>query len=216
MDSNTEDQKVIEEVLAGQSWRFEVIVKRYEKAVYTSAYAFLRNPQEAEDVAQDVFLSAYQRLSSFQGRSSLLTWLRKITFYRCIDVRKPKRAQPVRSLGENAATLAQDSQVSPHAIAEGKEISQLVRDAIERLGTEHKNVVVLRDLQDLDYAEISEILDIPVGTVRSRLHRARLELRDILSNLGINVPSNPQSNPATSSKPNRLKNRPGEENANHA
>lgn len=187
MKSSSEDSELINKVLAGEHPCFDVLVERYEHVVFNAALMFLRNRQSAEDVTQDVFISAYRRLASFEGRSSFATWLRKITFNQCIDYKRRQQARPVSSFEDGPIQVADANSVNPVTIAEGNELVAGVRAAIDLLGEEQRGIILLREIQGLDYAEIAEVLDIPVGTVRSRLHRARLELRDVLVRQGLHT-----------------------------
>ena len=185
MRSSSEDIELIKKVLEGEHHCFDTLVAHYEQFVFSAAYSFLRNRQAAEDVTQDVFVSAYRRLASFEGRSAFGTWLRKITFHQCIDYRRRQQSRPASSFDEGMIQIADAHAATPAHIAEGNELVQGVRAAIDTLSDEQRNIIVLREMQGLDYAEIADILRIPVGTVRSRLHRARLELKDVLQRLGL-------------------------------
>lgn len=185
MKSSSEDSELIHKVLNGEHHFFDALVLRYERLVFGSALTFLRNHQSAEDVTQEVFLAAYRRLASFEGRSSFGTWLRKITFHQCIDFKRRLQARPASSLDDSAGSMADTQIGTPAEIAEGNELVVKVRGAIELLAEEQRHIILLREIQGLEYADIAEILAIPVGTVRSRLHRARLELKDILQSNGL-------------------------------
>lgn len=187
MESSSEDSELIKKVLGGEHHHFDILVQRYERLVFSSALSFLRNRQSAEDVTQEVFLSAYRRLASFEGRSAFGTWLRRITFNQCIDFKRRLQSRPASNLEDGS--LHESQLESPSEIAEGKELVAGVREAIDLLGEEPRHIILLREIQGLDYSEIAEILAIPVGTVRSRLHRARLELKDILLRRGLFTPA---------------------------
>ena len=189
MESSSEDNELIKKVLHGEHYHFDTLVEKYESLVFASAYTFLRNRESAEDVTQDVFISAYRRLASFEGRASLATWLRKITFHQCIDYRRRQQARPASSLDDCAMLIADANANSPDVAVEGNELVQGVRAAIDLLPEEARYLIQLREIQGLEYAEIAEILSIPLGTVRSRLHRARMELREIFQRRGLNLDS---------------------------
>jgi RNA polymerase sigma-70 factor (ECF subfamily) len=143
----------------------------------------LGNRQDAEDVTQEAFTKAYLRLDAFQGKSSFFTWLHRIAFNLAIDLRR--RGARERRIGkvdiENAEHLLRSDDPDPTKKSEQAEMQQRVYQALTMIDPERREVVTLRDLQGMDYAEIAEVLEIPIGTVRSRLHRARLELRDLLA-----------------------------------
>lgn len=198
MDSNLEDGELIQQILAGDSKQFSLLVTKYQRFVFSTAYGTLGNQQDAEDVTQDVFLAAFRKLATFEGRSSFLTWLRRIAFNLSIDLRRKRKASgsptPL-SFHEETAT-SEELSVTDAIIT--NETVFTVRHAIDQLPEEQRHVVILRDIQDMNYGEIAELLTIPIGTVRSRLHRARLELKSILERLGASPISSCNQTDATS------------------
>jgi RNA polymerase sigma-70 factor (ECF subfamily) len=139
---------------------------------------------DAEDVVQEAFLNAYQSLNSFKGDSEFFTWLYRIAFNAAITLRRTRKA--VLSIegdseGKSASEPIDPSEYSrpSEAVERIDEDAQLLA-AMQRLSPEHRSVLVLKDLEGQKYEDIAVILDVPIGTVRSRLHRARLELRDLL------------------------------------
>lgn len=187
MNSNSEDRQVIDQVLAGEPWRFSALVERYERPVFLSAFSFLRNRQDAEDVTQEVFVAAFRRLASFEGRSSFLTWLRKIVFNQCVDLRRKKIVRHSVSLESNSVLPLARPSDGPAAIAQRKDLVESVQRAIDSLSDEYRHIILLRDVDGIDYSEIASILEIPIGTVRSRLHRARSELKLVLESRRIDL-----------------------------
>ena len=142
---------------------------------------FLRDPTEAEDVVQDAFILAMTRLDSFKGNSQFFTWLYRIAYN--VAITRLRRKKPTVSIQGNENTLRltlPDEGPAPDSrMSQQESVSQLML-AMERLSEEHRSILVLREMEELEYEAISEILDLPVGTVRSRLHRARLQLKQLL------------------------------------
>lgn len=185
MESNREERELIERVKSGESQCFSELVLRYERPVFQSVFAFLGNRQEAEDITQDVFVSAFRKISSFEYRASFLTWLRRIAYNQCVDARRKTKSRRTTSVDFELEPQQVSESQSPESVAQGNELLRHVRGAIDALAEEQRSIIILRDLDGLDYAEIAGLLDIPIGTVRSRLHRARCELREIMEKRGL-------------------------------
>jgi RNA polymerase sigma-70 factor, ECF subfamily len=180
---NTEDRRLIAESLAGRAASFGELVRRYQDRLFNAVYRVVENADDAADVVQDAFINAYQSLNSFKGDSEFFTWLYRIAFNAAISLRRKRKV--VLRLdgvdGEKGAEPADPSDlVRPGLALERAEEDAQLLAALNRLSPEHRAVLVLKDLEEQKYEEIAEILDVPIGTVRSRLHRARLELRDLL------------------------------------
>jgi RNA polymerase sigma-70 factor (ECF subfamily) len=143
----------------------------------------LGDRQDAEDITQEAFTRAFLKLEAFQAKSSFFTWLHRIAFNLAIDMRRrEKRARSVGKVSmEVASESLESSDSSPSEESERNEAQQKIYDALAKLDPERRSVIILRDLQGMDYAEIAEVLAIPIGTVRSRLHRARIELKELLA-----------------------------------
>lgn len=139
----------------------------------------MRNRQDAEEITQEAFLSAYRNLSRFEGRSSFYTWLRRIAYNLAIDLQRRHRTAEKADPHWIAQSLA-ESESGPDDLLMVDEIHGIVREALDRIGEDARNIILMRDIQSLDYSEIAELLEVPIGTVRSRLHRARNELRGVL------------------------------------
>jgi RNA polymerase sigma-70 factor, ECF subfamily len=182
-----EDRELVERFARGDSRAFDTIVQRYEQRVFAIALRMTGNHEDARDAMQDVFVSALRALRSFRGDAQLSTWIHRVAVNASLDVlRKRKRhtAQPLEEAGERPS----DDIAPDEAAARAARAAEVQRALLEVSG-EHRAVLVLHDLQDLDYAETAAALDIPVGTVKSRLHRARLEMARILGHLRDTEPS---------------------------
>jgi len=180
---NTDDRRLIAECLAGNAPAFGELVRRYQDRLYNAVLRVVDNAEDAADVVQDAFLNAYLSLNSFKGDSEFFTWLYRIAFNAAISLRRKRKA--VLSIdGSPDAKLVDPVDSSEFsqpgsAIERSEEDAQLMA-ALVRLSPEHRVVLVLKDLEGQKYEDIAAVLDVPIGTVRSRLHRARMELRDLL------------------------------------
>lgn len=176
-----EDSVLIQDTLRGSPVAFGRLVEKYQDRLYNTMLHFVGDAEETLDVVQEAFIHAYLNLKSFQGESAFYTWLYRIAFN--IAATYHRRKKPVESIDRLRAEMGHetvDPGHSPTSRAEREERSQRVRQVIATLSEDHRAVLVLRDLGGYTYEEIAQILDIPIGTVRSRLHRARLELREKL------------------------------------
>ncbi|MBI3321894.1 MAG: sigma-70 family RNA polymerase sigma factor [Candidatus Omnitrophica bacterium] len=186
-----DDRLLIERVLAGDGSAFDPLVRRHQQVVFAVALRMLGDHDEAQDVAQDTFVRAYQSLGAFRREAKLSTWLVSITMNLCRNRRRwwARRRRviaaslddPVESgegsLGHDVA----DPSPSPRAVARRQEQGDLVREALRQLRETERIVIVLRDLQGCSYEEIAAMLRCPMGTVKSRLNRARWNLRTLLN-----------------------------------
>jgi RNA polymerase sigma-70 factor (ECF subfamily) len=176
------DDSLIDDALAGNRTAFGQLARKYQGRLYNTLLHLVRSPEEAEDVVQETFVQAFLKLETFQGRSAFYTWLYRIAFN--LSVSRRRRRRPEVSVDQQRETSGyepQDTGSEPgELLLRAEEIAQ-VRQAIGRLSQEHRAILVLRDIEGCDYQTIGEILDLPAGTVRSRLHRARLQLRDELN-----------------------------------
>ncbi|MCL2004024.1 MAG: RNA polymerase sigma factor [Oscillospiraceae bacterium] len=167
---------------------FEAIVKANQKRVYNTCLRLCGDPDDAFDLSQEVFLKAWRGLEGFRGDSETGTWLYRLTVNACTDfLRKKARRGADVSLDETDLPLP-DTRFEPSVALERKELALALEDALTRLTPEHRRIVVLRETAGLSYGEIAELLGIEEGTVKSRLARARLSLREILIKSGNNLP----------------------------
>ena len=177
-----EDTKLVADTLAGKTQSFEQLVCKYQDRLYNTFVHVTGNAHEAEEVVQDAMLQAYTKLSTFRGHSSFYTWLYRIAFNLSVSRQRKKRPRvSLDQIQENHNIDPTDVTESPTAKLERNERAQQVHDALNRLSKDFRSILVLREMEDCDYETISEMLDIPIGTVRSRLHRARSMMRDYLN-----------------------------------
>jgi len=183
------DERAVTRFLAGDVGAFEAIVRQYSEAVFVFSSRFV-GPQEAEEVVQDTFLRAYRSLGTFRGESSLKTWLFTIAMNRA-RVRRGTLGRlralfvPMERPGADESTPwvfdPADDAASPEEAASSSQRRRLLREAIRQLPDDFRTAVILRDLEGLDYAEIAEVVKVPIGTVRSRIARGRALLRERLA-----------------------------------
>ena len=173
----------------GQTEAFGVLVERYQERLFQTIRRLGCTDEDANDFLQDTFLRAFEKLDQFQGDSSFYTWVYRIAVnlalsgYRRQRAPRAAQAQIDRVIACSEDPPDESADADPTFALERSERELLVEAALNKLGPEHRAVVILKDFDGHRYEEISAILDVPVGTVRSRLHRARCELRDRLRSL---------------------------------
>ena len=178
---NRDDQQLIQLTLSGQTEAFGGLIRKYQNRLFNGMVHLVRSETEAEDIVQDAFVLAMTRLSSFKGNSQFFTWLYRIAYNTAIT--RIRRKKPTVSLEQRANYLRfdlEDEADSPEDGLNRREQAEQLALAMERLTEEHRSILLLREMEDMDYDAISEILDLPIGTVRSRLHRARSQLKSQL------------------------------------
>lgn len=183
---SNEEAKIIEQVVNGNAAAFESLVESYQSRLFNSLIHSLGCPEEAEDVAQEAFVKAFSKLATFKQNSSFYTWLYRIAIN--IAISRHRRKKPKSSLDDyrmNVGHEPVDESNHPSQNLDLEERATQVQAALGLLSEEHRTIIVLREIDDLDYEAISELLDLPVGTVRSRLHRARNQLRVYLEQVVI-------------------------------
>ncbi len=171
--------RFLDRLRAGDAPAFEELVMTYQHRVFGVALRMLGNRAEAEDVAQEAFVRAHRALGAFRGDAKLSTWLYAITSRLCLN-RLASGERRMARQGEHALLRLSDAGPRPDAALERRELETALGRAIAELPEDRRIVVVLRDLEGLSYEEIAQVLELELGTVRSRLHRARAELKEKL------------------------------------
>ncbi len=191
---------LIERCLAGDDSAFDELVQRYQDMVFNLAYRLLGGYDESVDLSQEVFLQVYRKLGTFRRDASLRTWIYRIVINRAKNRQRwwrrrfgemtavslddfeanPKLGQRLLCTGSAGLTVSSGDLVAPDKALERKEVGQLLLDAIDELPFSHRTILLLKEVEGLSYDEISTTLDLPLGTVKSRLARARKSLRDEL------------------------------------
>jgi RNA polymerase sigma-70 factor (ECF subfamily) len=178
----TSDERLIACTLAGEPAAFGQLVVRYQGRLYNALVRVLASAEDARDVAQDAFVQAFLKLDTFRGHAAFFTWLYRIAFNLAMShARRGRHVESLDAAKDHCGLEPVDGQISPEAELVGREQVALVHRALAALSAEYRQIIVLRELEDCSYDQIAEILDLPIGTVRSRLFRARLALRDQLA-----------------------------------
>jgi RNA polymerase sigma-70 factor (ECF subfamily) len=180
---SVDDLQLIADCLQGRTAAFGELVTRHQDRLYNTVMRLLDNPEDARDVVQEAFLHAYQSLHAFKGDALFFTWLYRIAVNTAISMKRRDRLvlrlQPAADGGAGLDPLDPCELSRPGYALEMAEQEKRVHDALARLSPEHRAVLVLKDMEGMKYEEMAEVLQVPIGTIRSRLHRARLELRDL-------------------------------------
>lgn len=183
------DSDLVARFQAGDRRAFDEIVRRYRDRVYTLCRRWLDEVEAAEEVAQDVWVALFRSLGGFRGDAKLSTWIFKVTVNHCKNRRQYRRR---RGWGRHDSLTAEPDEDKPETqlpadgpgadgALHGREAEKLVSAALAELDDDHRQILLLRDVEDLAYEEIADILDLPRGTVKSRIHRARAELASVLA-----------------------------------
>ncbi len=182
------DEMLIAKVLSGDEKAFESLVKMYEKKVYTLALRLTGDTNDAFDMSQEAFLKIYYNLSSFKHESAFSTWLFRLVSNICIDYmrKKNQKKKYELSLENDEAPILQlpDTSYSPETVFEKATIKEDISNALMQLSPEHREILLLRENAGMSYAEIAEALSIEEGTVKSRIARARIQMRNYLLKSG--------------------------------
>jgi RNA polymerase sigma-70 factor (ECF subfamily) len=178
----SDDAQLIAATLAGDTAAFGRLVGLYQDRLYNSLLRVLGSPEDALDLTQDAFVQAFVKLDSFRGSSAFYTWLYRIAFN--LAMSHARRTHKMISLDGVKTTWGSepmDGHPAPDADILRREQAELVHAGLAALSIEYRQILVLREMEGCSYEAIAEILDLPIGTVRSRLFRARLQLRDQLA-----------------------------------
>ena len=182
----SEEYNWLQAARQGDADAFEQLVLRYQDKVYHLALRSCGSPQDAEEIAQEAFLSAWKGLPAFRGEAAFSTWLYRLTLNACSDHFRRQKGQgaPLSLDDEQLRLDIPDQGRQPQELVEEKERQEMVQKALLSLSPEHRQVLLLRELQQLSYQEIAQALEMDPGTVKSRIHRARNQLREILLRQG--------------------------------
>jgi RNA polymerase sigma-70 factor (ECF subfamily) len=185
------DSQVVERCLSGDEGAWEQLVQTHTRRVYAICYRFVGRENEAQDLTQDVFLRVFKTLGSFRsGEGSFAVWLTRLTRNLLIDhYRRTKLERATDSIEDQLGAL--EEKTALHGRTDGmlasREASEFLQAALQKLSPELREAVILRDLEELEYREIAKVLNVPEGTVKSRLNRGRSELARILKRYKVSV-----------------------------
>jgi RNA polymerase sigma-70 factor (ECF subfamily) len=177
-----DSRSLIKKTLAGNRRAFESIIEGHQRLVSHVVFRMVQNAADQEDICQDVFLKVYQNLGSFQFESKLSTWIAKIAYNACLSFLEKKRVPLFDDLmpEEKSIETASDCSYGPDQVVEGRETSALLRTEIEKMPVHYRTILTLYHLDQMSYREIGETMELPEGTVKSYLFRARQLLKERL------------------------------------
>jgi RNA polymerase sigma-70 factor (ECF subfamily) len=181
MDTVTTDEIIVERALTGDAEAFGEIVRRWERRIFALAYGMLGREEEARDATQETFMAAFRNLRGFRGEAKVSSWLHRIAVNQCITRQRRARVRSESALDDeqekSATNFATPSSLSPSRVTEGAQVTQAVRSAVNSLPLELRQIVVMKEFEELTFREISETLDLPLSTVKSRLYTALKQLQ---------------------------------------
>jgi RNA polymerase sigma-70 factor (ECF subfamily) len=188
----TDDLTLVQRVRTGDQRAFKLLVERYQRKVYAVAFGMLKDREEARDVAQEAFVKVYKYLDHFKGDASFYTWLYRITVNICIDAMRRKGSKGDEHLEfdesvkldtaeANIGSLGSQLGTNPQKSALRRELAERITGAIQQLPEAHRKILLLREVEGMSYEDLARVLEIPKGTVMSRLFHARLKMQKILS-----------------------------------
>jgi RNA polymerase sigma-70 factor (ECF subfamily) len=178
MTTSTDDAELARHFKGGDLAAFEELLRRYQHKIYNLCRYMLQDAHHAQDAAQEAFLKAYSGFEQFRAESSLYSWLYRIAVNTCLDYKKKVRSEQIRD--EAFLDDLPSSEPSPERLYQSKEIGYALQAALQKLPEHLRAAIILREMEDLPYEEIGEVLHISLGTVKSRISRAREELRQLL------------------------------------
>ena len=188
MDTVTTDEIIVERALSGDAEAFGEIVRRWERRIFALAYGMLGREEDARDATQETFLAAFRNLRGFRGEAKVSSWLHRIAVNQCITRQRRAKVRSESALEDeqekNAGSFAAPIRLSPVRITECTQITHAVRSAVNSLPLELRQIVVMKEFEELTFKEISEILDVPLSTVKSRLYTALKQLQMKLQRFG--------------------------------
>ncbi len=185
------DEQLVELAVSEDSDAFGEIVKRWERKMFALCYGMLGREDEARDAVQESFISAYRNLSNFRGDAKVSSWLHRIAVNQCLTRKRRTKTRSETYIddddGSEDAYFVAPAEKSPSRSIEQNERTRLVRQAVQTLPTELKEVIVMKEFQEMTFQQMSEVLDLPLSTVKSRLYTALKQLRMKLEKVSLEV-----------------------------
>ena len=181
MDTLGSDELIVERALTGDAEAFGEIVRRWERRIFALAYGMLGREEDARDATQETFLAAFRNLRGFRGEAKVSSWLHRIAVNQCITRQRQARVRSEAALDDeqekDAISFATPVHYSPLRVVEGRQETVAVRRAINSLPLELRQVVIMKEFEELTFREIADVLDLPLSTVKSRLYTAMKQLQ---------------------------------------
>jgi len=192
MDTATSDEQIVAQALTGDVDAFGEIVQRWERRIYALAYGMLGREDDARDATQETFIAAFRNLRGFRGDAKVSSWLHRIAINQCITRQRRAKVRGESSLENeietaNSASFFAPAHELPARVVETRERTEAVRRAVHALPQELREVVVMKEFEELTFQQIADALDIPLSTVKSRLYTALKQLRMRLAKHGAEV-----------------------------
>ena len=188
MDTVTTDEIIVERALTGDAEAFGELVRRWERRIFALAYGMLGREEEARDATQETFLAAFRNLRGFRGEAKVSSWLHRIAVNQCITRQRRAKVRSESALEDeqekDATNFAAALSLSPARVTEAAQVTVAVRRAVNSLPVELRQIVVMKEFEELTFREISEALDLPLSTVKSRLYTALKQLQMKLNRFG--------------------------------
>jgi RNA polymerase sigma-70 factor (ECF subfamily) len=181
MGTATSDEQIVERALTGDAEAFGEIVQRWERRIFVLSFGMLGREEDARDATQETFLAAFRNLRAFRGEAKVSSWLHRIAVNQCITRQRRAKVRSESALDteeeKNASSFAAPITYSPARVVEGRETTAAVRVAVNGLPLELRQVVVMKEFEELTFKEIADALDLPLSTVKSRLYTALKQLQ---------------------------------------
>ncbi|MDT4969772.1 MAG: polymerase sigma-70 factor, subfamily [Acidobacteriota bacterium] len=191
METVTSDEQVVERALSGDAEAFGEIVSRWQRRIFALAYGMLGREEDARDATQETFLAAFRSLRSFRGDAKVSSWLHRIAVNQCITRQRRAKVRGETTLEDeteaDGASYSAPAHESPARVAENQERTDSVRRAVRALPPELRQVVVMKEFEELTFQEIAEALDLPLSTVKSRLYTALRQLQMRLKHMASEI-----------------------------
>lgn len=181
METATSDEQIVERALTGDAEAFGEIVLRWQRRIFALSYGMLGREEDARDATQETFLAAFRNLRGFRGEAKVSSWLHRIAVNQCISRQRRAKTRNEAAIEDEelrqASSFSAPVELSPARVAEGRESVEAVRRAVNSLPSELRQIVVMKEFEELTFREISDVLDVPLSTVKSRLYTALGQLQ---------------------------------------
>jgi RNA polymerase sigma-70 factor (ECF subfamily) len=188
METATSDEQIVERALTGDAEAFGEIVNRWERRIFALAYGMLGREEDARDATQETFLAAFRNLRGFRGEAKVSSWLHRIAVNQCITRQRRAKVRNEAAIEDEEerqpSSFSSPLELSPARVTEGRESIEAVRRAVNSLPLDLRQVVLMKEFEELTFREISEVLDLPLSTVKSRLYTAMRQLQLRLHKFG--------------------------------
>ena len=192
MNTATSDEQIVERALTGDADAFGELVTRWERRIFALSYGMLGREEDARDATQETFLAAFRNLRAFRGEAKVSSWLHRIAVNQCITRQRLAKVRNEAALEDeterDSSKFSASAEYSPVRVVENRQHIEAVRRAVSGLPIELRQVVVMKEFEELTFREIAEALDLPLSTVKSRLYTAFKQLQMRLERFGNDVP----------------------------